>query len=63
MDIKFSFNGGQSWTPFVGNPSNPSSGYYVWTIPEGINSDECMVCLVGYYGDQEVVEISNSPRC
>lgn len=44
--VEFSTDGGNTWHRVVEQSVDPSTGRILWTIPDGIESDQCLVRLV-----------------
>lgn len=59
MILQYSTNGGQSWNLIDSN--EPNDGIYPWTVPHGIDSEQCrvMVCGRDYAANQSCPTTSN----
>lgn len=58
IDLQYTTDNGVNWV-HLDSPDKDSSPFN-WTIPASINSSQCKVKIIGYYFDQETVDISNN---
>ena len=57
VDILFSSDAGQNWETIAGGVGD--TGRYVWQLPEGVDSNSCMVSVVPSVADANVVATSS----
>ena len=56
IDLQYTTDNGNSWQ-YIDSPP-VGDQVYDWTLPEGVNSDDCKVKILGYYEGNAIYDLS-----